>query len=145
MANISENRPEAILYRTVTLSNDEVLGLPTVPVDIIAAPGEGKAILPLGGLVVTHIEADGEYGDVSTPCYLGLYYGSGSIAWRIDADDLELLITSGDAAYSLVQAVPNTPVENTALQIATSNSGDFSGGDGANTLTVHVFYCVIGI
>jgi hypothetical protein len=53
----------SLLVASVTLNNDQILALPTTPVEIVEAPGVGKALHYIGGFAVLDNRA-GTYGNV---------------------------------------------------------------------------------
>ncbi len=141
MTSILKSKPENVLNRSIILTNDEIIALPTADVEIIPAPGPGKAIFILGGALQSHIETDGEYAGVDSPSDLGLLPESGSIVWKVDADSLGLY--TGSLIASLTQGTPALPLENTALLLSSANVADFTGGNAGNTLSVTVIYLVV--
>ncbi len=156
----------------VALTNAQVKALPTTPITLIAAPGSGNRLRPLavsysfatGSGAYTNIDAT--YADLHL--MLGTdYVGYGPVD---DASTIPplTLVTSvlGTAATRIFdQGMPpqqGTPVagsagyvqtiafynrnqqENAALMIAMDNNGtgNLTGGNAANTLTVTIYYAI---
>lgn len=136
------------LSATVTLTDAQIKALPTTPIEIIAAQGEGKAILVINGILKFTNIAD--YGNVganalilqgnSTPFNLKqLKFEYVGLA---DSEPITYSITtpSGDSNY----ATPNM-FDNIGIAIASQNTGDFTDGDSGNTLKVTVYYVVVDL
>lgn len=159
-----------LLSNTVTLNNSQILTLPTTPFVIVPAPGAGKANLIINALVIsnltipyTNIDTDGNYigidygNDIFEPTSLVVNdVGSGS-------SDLSALLDGTGAIFQLYPIHPPTPlltwtnrpvalgaidnitnIVNAPLYLFCYNgSGDFTGGNIANTLKVTIFYVVV--
>ena len=155
----------AIKKETVTLTNAQILTLPTAQVTILAAPGAGKRYLYHGGQVVIHNTA-GVYGavhsgdgtaakvtimcgpQVSCPAPIGWILEDGSedalheLPPRVEASgpgDFEGIIV-GFSDYV-------SEYENMPLRIRGTNgaSVNFTGGHADNTMDVTVFYSIADV
>lgn len=129
---------------TTVIENDEILTLPTSSVDVTPAPGAGKAIVIMGGVISTHVVAGGDYGGVGTPSYIGLCFQSGFLGWRFDGDDVGIFFED-DIIMAFKQDFRYQLEENIPVKLGSTNGGDFTGGNAANTFTVTVFYLVIDV
>jgi|SRR5688572_26959401 len=139
----------------VTLTNAQILALATTDVTIIAAPGAGKAIIPLRALVTSDIAE--VYSGIDNDCTIGftpagllssLLNHVGESLTHID----DLLAAQGRLSFALLpardfasvvgasQELDPANIENIALKLTTNNDANFEDGDAANTLTVTVWY-----
>lgn len=145
---------------TLTVTNAQILALPTTSLQIIAAPGAGKVIAPFLVLMnstivdaVTNIDGDSS---------IAVVYGA---AWDNSALDFiwensswakvsSLLTTSQATFLSTAQSdeggftkgvVGGSGQVNNGFYLYGSNgsSGDFTGGNAGNSLKVFVFYTTV--
>lgn len=155
---------------TVTLTNSQILTLPTIGVEVVPTPGAGKVIIPFGGVAILNaragiytcdagsswqllslieggaIEATGLIAITGSPGGGGTTFGSETdlIAFSIPA---LWGIGSGDFVGYLV-STGNTgkPIaENLPLVIQDFYDGvsNYGGGNPANTLTITVYYLIL--
>jgi hypothetical protein len=145
----------AVLSRTVTLTDDQIKGLPNSPAELVPAPGAGKMLLFWGGFM----NASG----VSV-AYEGVD-GGGNSQYGVDNVEVNWWLS---AVNSLFPHLPTpycinifTPIvaelgldrplnkyENLPLRLFVyqNDSGlDFTGGDPANTIAVTVLYSVLDV
>lgn len=153
-------------FRTAikVLTNAEIIALNTTAVEIIPAPGAGRALmvpaalgvglasLVLKPLAVDYTNVNGGAGFVfqigSAPAFkitiaTGLLAGFFAGAPNPNAWQLAVIDTANQNNSS-----PNTlsDLENQSLTLKVSgNGGNFTGGDAANLLTVTVPYYVIDL
>ncbi len=147
---------------SVTLTNTQIIHLPTINQDLIPAPGLGRSLTPFHGVL---------YSDHTTAGYGTFDAGGAYLAFYIDGvQRLNIVLASNggvlsgggidvaflstfvgvdsaggpaNAAGSIEGARDSTSCENAALQIGAYNAGvDFSGGNIANALTVAVQFYV---
>jgi hypothetical protein len=142
--------------RRVVLTNAQIKTLPTTTVEVVPAPGLGKALLFMRALL------DPSY----TAGYTNIGDAGASTLWLSDtlavsrvtvdkplqnaiADDpsnarITTLAPRGDG---LDQLAPNSPLRLEAYNSDANgnNIGAFTGGDPANTLTVAVFYLTVDV
>jgi hypothetical protein len=157
---------------TVTLTNAQIKALPTTRITIIAAPGAGFWTRVLGVDYASDTSAGAYTNLDATYCDLFVgYAGSADYAGGYVVDDAAstpalTLLTDvlGIAGQRLIAGIPYAEVftviggagyvvapqnarsarENVALVVGSDNngSGDYTGGNAANTLTVTVYFVV---
>ncbi len=154
----------AIQSKTVTLDDDQIKSLPTTPVEVVPAPGEGKRLLIVAATLLLDNTAN-PYTNVDDNALFQIRYGtSGEASFYFDlqfsmkhpnaqpviADAGIFSITDTGSRYG------NSPygwqdyrdgIENKSFSLTAINgsSGDFDGGDPANSLKVTVYYAVIDL
>jgi len=145
----------SILHQaTVTLTNTQILHLPTVPVEILAAPGANKIVLFQYG--TAYFNWAGDYGNndggsalelkihgnkiASTPgMNVVLAGGENSMSTFVPFTSVEANRVIGNAGYY------NSDIVNKALAISgtSSDSGDYTDGNVDNTMTISVAYLIL--
>jgi hypothetical protein len=148
---------------SVKLTNAQVLALPTTPVQLVAAPGAGKVLIPF--LAVFYLDWTADYTNIDAHAVLKVGYSpTGSLTFLVAFVEIANSGVSGvlaegasnyavlgptaiaNGASSFVVAVSGSNDEpgqtNVALLLAATNAlaGNFTGGDPANTLQVSVYY-----
>jgi len=141
----------------VTLTNAQIKALPTTGVEILPAQA-GKVLVPVFGVLHLHWVAD--YGNIDAASQIRLYIGgSPSLASLDDSVNgavTGLLAGGGPDTYGFNLPFGNassqvfgwsgaytSDVVNRPVSISASNSGNFTGGDPLNTLTVSIAYLVL--
>jgi hypothetical protein len=157
-ANVaSEPLPDATLsiiermvqLKQLQLTNAQIKALPTTPIKLIDAPGDGLQIVPWLGFA--HFDSHGAYTNFDMSQLLAIaYQNSSNSILSIGAPDLML----GSAAdYDLQFAAASGPgdlstvTDNGAVYLKYSNgsSGNLTGGNAANSLLIQVFYGIIDL
>lgn len=148
--------PLPIFSVTVELDNAEILTLPTTPVQIVAAPGADKVIVPLFGLMRVNIV--GAYVGAGAAA-LRLMYGASGLASSLLAINLgstgDLIgsfvsLARFDAEYdpeisSVIVSANDRVNKSLAVKDDWTGGSDYTGGNAANTMTVTVCYIVLDV
>lgn len=155
-----------------TLTDAQIKALPTTPITLIAAPGSGKAIVPIHAVLYTKTSA-GAYTNINAAGVLqvrfdsthqGLSYVPNDVAITNGSATLltDLLGTTTNTRAVLLPEVSTENVDdwgpvpivnasagftNAALVIDIDNSGSgvLTGGNAANSLTVFILYSVVTV
>lgn len=149
---------------STTLTNAQTLALPTTPVQLIASPGAGKAIIPVYAYLHTHWVAD--YTNIQATAHMAvgasstilealdetvssavsalLAGGGPDGTWAVMAAQVQNATVPGPVIYGVANYY-DSDLAAQAIQISASNaaSGNFTGGDAGNTLTVGVLYLTV--
>ncbi len=153
-ANVASVHENTVL----TLTNAQVLALPTTPVNIIAAPGAGFVIQVIRATGVLDASA-GAYTNVDAAAAAFFAYG-GNTPKASNAALLtgtatvaqDSIFLWGGAGVSTAVLVTNGAIagllsnyENVAIDLAVDNNamGVFTGGNAANTLKISIDYLII--
>ncbi len=146
---------------TLTLDNADILALPTTAIEIVAAPGAGKILVPFHALLrMTYV---GFTNGIDANAKLAIVWGS-----VFDGNSLDILkeniavggkvsnlIASGNNAHALLSFQQEIDSGNTYpllnggvseyssglfLWCSNNGAGDFTDGDVGNELNVYVWY-----
>lgn len=155
-----------VLVDTTTLTNAQILALPTTPITLISAPSAGTRIKPIGATFRSDFAAgytniDATYaacaiywlGDFSQWAQTGIVDDAAATLTRftdifgalgeetIDTIPYHDSFTNG---WVIPNAVGVSLSDGIALAVAMDNngSGNLTGGNAANTLTITVYYVV---
>lgn len=150
---------------TRTLTNDEIIHLPTTEIAVVSAAGSGLTIMPIFGSLALHWVADYTNINVNATMAITGYLSvldegvtpsqskvSALLAGGGDAWTYMLPSNSVDEANSstiLASTIGGEPVasENAALTvyIANGGSGILTNGNAGNTLTISVAYLIYNV
>lgn len=142
---------------TITLTNSQIITLPTVPITIVAAPGDGRFLIPI--CTVFKKSFIGAYSNETGFCAAYLQYSDTTQATTLVLGTAFAAADSFCFAVSIGVTVPDQtatfigvlgysqPSNNSPLQVAaaTDNGLNFGGGNSANSLRVTVWYAVEGL
>lgn len=137
-------------YERVALTNAQILALLTTSVTIVAAPGSGKLVEVLGGLIVfdytaAYTETGGNdnwrlyYGDSGKEPATNVIETTGFVDATADA-----IIKFGPVAND--QVIQGAEMSNTAIVLSGVTGGDYTqlgGGNAANAITVFIAYRIV--
>lgn len=141
-------------FINIQLNDAQILALAGAPVQLVAAPGAGRAVIVRAAYFFLTV-VDGAYDDVAADGNLGLIYaggGDGSAGMIFEADafmDAAIgtaarFISAGEDMVTPV-ALEVTPLENTAIML--DNDGaeftSVANDTAANTLSVRVYYDIV--
>lgn len=168
MASNTLSATGTVLRASRTLTNAEVKALPTTPIQVVTNAGPNTVLVPIKYVLISRF-AGGAYTNLNASGWFQAQWGTGggALASNYLADDAGdgIAVYSGlfgsassrlalltDFTYSTTPAsgwgnIPGdaTPLPtNEALYVRIDNggSGDLTGGNAANTLTVVTYYVV---
>jgi hypothetical protein len=147
------------LVASVTLTDAQIKALPTTFIEVVPAPGVGKKILFLWGNMNFYFTA-GAYTTVDA--VIQIAYGEWQAGASSYVEDNCFQATNSSATLTPFLRVYVAPsiwvgdlfviprafntVENLPLKVVGYNdSGDYTGGNAANTLEVTVYYVVVDL
>lgn len=152
-----------VCTKTIPLTNAQIKSLPTTPFELLPAPGAGKVIKVISGVVVLDNMA-GVYTDVSPDPGSGSYlsYDNGAsatnnaglamfynVAQSIQGVTPTANITAGGLteAYNALSQIENKPI---VFSVYNDNgidgtSIDFTGGHTDNTMKITVIYSIVDL
>jgi hypothetical protein len=146
---------------TVTLTDAQIKALPTTGVEIVAAPGVGKYILPIR-MIWDLDNTNGAYTNLdSGVCTSYDAVGSGSFLQRYNensegvfADPLiwnfqfiqasSVVATQTKPLLNITELISNQPFEIGFLN-GNPSVGNFTGGNEDNTLKVQLWYIIVDL
>lgn len=145
-AIIIPDQPELIgVYRKTLILNDaQTKALPTTAVNIVAAPGVGKFIKIIGG--VLRIQTTAPYDNITADETLSIRPGGGHV-FGIQNN----VLTEADAISDFLSTETSTTnftseIENMPLRIFAENTaGNYTGGHEDNTITVTVIFAICDV
>jgi hypothetical protein len=153
---------QTVLSRTVTLTNAQILALPTTPVEIVPAPGAGKILHWATAMVVLDATAGAYTFNAGALAFWQLFYvggafpkeGSGFLVPPEAVAEKRIgwfpIFANENDAEGYLQAptlTMETDYEGQALAIADKYNGraDYTGGNPANSMKVTVLYTVVDL
>lgn len=158
---------DSVETATVELTNAQIKALPTTGIEIVAAQGPGKLIVPV--ITVLHVDtAAGAYTNVSgdASSFARLWYGVNDFAslrtdrglagfdltsvfvnGRVTVFSPMLLVgTSSPPAIVAPDIYAGSDIINEPIVLKVNNTdGDFTGGNAANSMQVVCNYIVVDL
>jgi hypothetical protein len=158
MSVISGGSSGAVSVATVSLTNAQVLALPTTPITVVAPPGAGRLIRFIYGWA----QKDFTAGVYTNNGDTGMYFvydtvnlfdpasvtadGGVTDTWLTNASirQMDFPPHVSTAAGVVVPTSSGADLRNTNLGFSIDNSlGAFTGGNALNTLSVGVLYQIV--
>jgi hypothetical protein len=146
---------------TVSLTNAQLKALNTTPIVIVAAPGSGKAIIPLSAMAVLTWVANYTAIDPSAVFAIthdGILPSTLAPAYETPDSNVTNLLANGSGGVSVFGPVAltsaaltpqpelNMGLSNLAVLVQLFNNGaDLTGGDAGNALVVSVLYLILNL
>jgi len=134
---------KTIQYAAVSLTNAQVLAVRATPVQLVAAPGAGKALEFVSAQLI--FDYVGAYTETVDNLAIRYVDGTGTIV----SQTIETTGFVDATADTMTNALPKidaiaakTACENKALVLHNTGDGEFGGGNAANALRVKVAYRV---
>jgi len=140
-----------VLSATVTLTDAQIKALPTTPIEIVAAPGANK--ITLISSIILHLDWTADYTNIAGINVVGALSGTnnGYMGGLLEsAGDVSGLLANGQDSFAFLFPVSNSYIDNGLINDAfylksLNNSGNYTGGNAANTLKVTVYYIVVDL
>jgi len=146
---------------TVTLTDAQIKALPTTAVELVAAQGAAKLIVPLSAVVqfnytdaYTNIAATAalfiQVGGNVGLATLDEAAGNGVTSLFDSGEDYTAILpqkgfVSGTSTYGTVRASLEVAEQNLSVKMTNAAQGALTGGNAANTLRVSVYYVVVDV
>ena len=131
-----------IFAAVVVLTHSQIATLPTTPIELVPAPGDGKVIVPL--LVTVSWNFQQPYTNINT-IFTATEFGWGNHGYsginasqQIYTTNLTGKIAESNTVFAPISSW-NTPFN---IWITNANLGNFTGGDPSNTMTIKVEYAI---
>lgn len=145
--------------QSITLSDSQVKNLPSTPVEIIAAPGANKVIVPI--VAIAYFKWNGNYGNIASNAALNISHNNGtnlltalfenasssvSNLLNDDEDYMAIFTQKSEIANGInvgFYMYPSNIVnKNITIGLYNGANGNLTGGSTANTIKVTVYYVV---
>ena len=131
-----------ILAAVVVLTNAQIVSLPTTPIELVPAPGDGKLIVPV--LLTVSWNFPQPYQNVNqlvtqtnfgwgTHQYIGMPATMGVYTTNLTGQ------FAGSNTFSAPTGIWNLPF---MVWVTNYNLGNFTGGDPSNTMTIKFEYVI---
>jgi len=153
----------SVLSATVELTDAQIKTLPTTPVELVAAQGSGKAIIPISCIAISDFSG-GAYTNITGASWQLAVDGDNPIGSPFDAfaalGDVgniyvcqiacnDFYTGAGDFAGSSITypVTVKSSYDNKELNLVDAFGGvtNYTGGNAANTLKVTVYYVVVDL
>lgn len=136
----TEYKEKVLRSTTVVVTPAQIKALVATDVDLIAAPGAGKAIVPVSAILTLDYNS-AAYAWANSDHTLGLNLGG--IAAANDAGAQALIEATERTSVHWTAAAVATLSENTALKLQAGGTGEPTTGD--SNLLVEVLYYVVDV
>lgn len=124
------------------LSNAQLLTLHATPIVVVPKPGSGLGLIPIGAYLVVDSTA-GAYTLGSGSDLVIQAQGLTGVLLTVDVDG-PLIASAGINTWAgYLTTASGLVVPNIPLVIANSGSGEYSGGDALNHMSVRVLFYVV--
>jgi hypothetical protein len=137
--NLCQEDDDVMKQTTVSLASAQIANLATTPVELLPSPGVG--VTPQ----IVNVVARYTFGSVAFTTVGDLLVYRDTVS-NVDATIPGDLLTNANTGYSQVSAnaIDGTAVDltNKAIYLSSNGTADTSGGDGS--LTIDIFYVLIG-
>lgn len=152
----------SLLSATVTLTDEQIKALPTTPIQLVAAPGAGKFILPISCVAVLNLQPAGQYTDADNASWTIITQAQDYVSAVANSNialigigdivvfSFPFLNTGAGTFAGITHTAPeysSADIENEALYIADVWNGvtNYTGGNASNTLKVTMYYVVVDL
>lgn len=154
-----------VYQQTITLTDAQIKALPTTPVEVVAAPGENRVLIPVSAMAVSEFSAN-DYTNVDAEATMSLGWGNTVASTRAHIGNGTWFDAWGGPGQGRVFGfilAPTLAIRDTAIISETGRQdiidepltlivnngepgdGNFTGGNVANTLQVTVLYMVVDL
>ncbi|HET9566213.1 MAG TPA: hypothetical protein VFP27_17355 [Mycobacterium sp.] len=156
----TELAPGLLHQATVTLTDAQIKALPTTPVELIAAPGANRYLVPVVSKMQVTLNWVANYTNIAQDSGLNLILSDGaafswdvvfseggnemllawgaSITWQVNESEVLSTTGTGNNADTLLNGA-------LTLKIGPSAPSDLTGGHADNTLDVSLLYYVFDV
>lgn len=139
---------KSVSFTAKVLTNAQIKALPTTPIEIIPAPGAGKIIVPISAFL--HLKTTVAYASFDVLLSFSLIRGTAGSPLFVHTFADDLLDSTANTNGNMLEVTVNdadADVVNKALNLKVDNgsTGDFTGGDAANFLSVSVLYYISNV
>lgn len=146
----SASGPGGLTYVTITLTNSQIKNLRATPIQVVAAPGSGKVIVPVSALGKLIYGGTNAF-TASSQQNITFTYGSGTTNYLFNSGATQGVINNATlvltaTSYSTyaplnfgAQSLAASGLENAAIYATNAGSAEI-GGNGANNNTVSIAF-----
>lgn len=136
---VIEGARERIRTAVTQLTNTQIKALQATPIQLVADPGDGYAVLVEGVLMYLDVTTTGY---TETADNLAIEYVGGTDILTVETTGF-LDQATDQIRYARPAIALTTPVASAAVQIINNGDAEFGGGNAANTLSIEVEYRIV--